>query len=162
MAMMFTLATYAREWLRDKAHFVAPCDMEDQAARRAAAEAAEEARRLAARAAGTPVTAETYAAWWSRYRAEQKLAQATIEAADPAAPKRLTGFRYFETRGDKAGDEDEEPEDEEEEEESEAGAVFRGAQEDSESDDDSDFDPSRELGSDDEEEFLEQYQRSRG
>jgi hypothetical protein len=161
MAMMFTLATYAREWLRDKAHFVAPCDMEDQAARRAAAEAAEEARRLAARAAGTPVTAETYAAWWSRYSAEQKLAQATIEAADPAAPKRLTGFRYFETRGDKAGDEDEEPEDEEEDE-GEAGAVFRGSQEDSESDDVSDFDPSRVLGSDDEEEFLEQYQRSRG
>ena len=139
MAMMFTLATSAREWLRDKAHYTAAGDVEDQAARRAAAEAEEEARRLAVRLAGTPVTAETYAAWWARFSAERQLEEASLEAAaDPDKGKRLSGKRYFETRGDKALEEEDEEEDEGDEVED---AIVAGDQGDSDDSDDSDFDP---------------------
>ena len=78
MAMIFTLSTAAREWLREKAAADAPPSEEALAAARAAAEYAEEARREAERAAGTPVTAETYAAWWARFSAE------TAAVLDPA------------------------------------------------------------------------------
>ena len=137
MAMMFTLATFAREWLRDKAHYTAAGDVEDAAARRAAAEAEEEARRMAIRLAGTPVTAETYAAWWATFSAERQLEMASLEAAtDPDKAKRLTGKRYFETRGDKAGEEDEE-DDEEGDEAEDAALQGEGYTDDS----DEDFDP---------------------
>jgi hypothetical protein len=134
MAMMFTLATFAREWLRDKAHYTAAGDVEDAAARRAAAEAEEEARRMAVRLAGTPVTAETYAAWWATFSAERQLEMASLEAAtDPDKAKRLTGRRYFETRGDKAGEEDEEEEEE--------GDEIEDARIDDSDESDEDFDP---------------------
>ena len=71
MAMVFTLSTFAREWLREKAHIEAPQDEAALADARRREEEAEEARREAARAAGTPVTPETYAAWWERFSAEQ-------------------------------------------------------------------------------------------
>ena len=136
MAMMFTLATFAREWLRDKAHYTAAGDVEDAAARRAAAEAEEEARRMAIRLAGTPVTAETYAAWWATFSAERQMEMASLEAAtDPDKAKRLTGRRYFETRGDKAGEEDEEEGEEGDEVED---AALQGEGSD---DSDEDFDP---------------------
>lgn len=70
MAQLFTLSTFAREWLREKAHIEAPLDEAAQRAARLRAEEAEEARREAERAAGTPVTPETYAEWWRRFSAE--------------------------------------------------------------------------------------------
>ncbi len=73
MAMVFTLSTFAREWLREKAQIEEPLDEAALAEARRREEDAEEARREAARAAGTPVTAETYAAWWERFSAEQGL-----------------------------------------------------------------------------------------
>ena len=63
----------AREGLREKAQIEEPLDEAAIAEARRREEEAEEARREAARAAGTPVTAETYAAWWERFSAEQGL-----------------------------------------------------------------------------------------
>ena len=132
MAMLFTLATSAREWLRGKAHFVSPCDQVDPAVAKAQAEEEEEARKAAARLAGTPVTPESYAAWWARFQAEvvpQQELQADAERA-----RRLTGRRFFELRAEKGRGEGDE-----EEEELEEGSDEE--EQEQEQNDDEDFDP---------------------
>ena len=148
MAMVFTLSTFAREWLREKAKIEEPVDEAEIAAARRREEEAEEARREAERAAGTPVTAETYAAWWERFSAETGASGADAAAGGDKGKPRLTGRRYFETRGEAAEGEadgsDEEVEEGEEEEE----------------DDDNEWNPDDLGSSDDDEdtaELLQQY-----
>ncbi len=75
MAMIFTLSSFSREWLREKAHIEAPPDELALALAKARREEAEEARREAERAAGTPVTEESYNAWWERFSAETAVAE---------------------------------------------------------------------------------------
>ena len=152
MAMVFTLSTFAREWLREKAKIEEPLDEAAIVAARLREEEAEEARREAERAAGTPVTAETYAAWWERFSAEMA---ASSGASDPSAADkakgRLTGRRYFETRGEAVEEEAEgEASDEGEEEEGD---------DDDEDDDEEEWDPDALGSSDDDEdtELLEKY-----
>ena len=112
-AVLFTLYQSAREWLREKAHFVSPLDADEASQKKAAAEAAEEARRLAARAAGTPVNSQTYAVWLARFLAET----APKAEAEGEKAKRLTGKRWFEQRreGDGEGEAEGEEVDEAEE-----------------------------------------------
>jgi hypothetical protein len=144
MAMLFTLSTSAREWLREKANIEAPLDEAAQAAERARLEYEEEARREAERAAGTPVTPESYAEWWARFSAETAGSGADAAGSAPAAgdkPKRLTGRRYFETRGEAAAAAEDEAEGEvppEEEEDSEEGS---NDDEDEDEEDDDEWDP---------------------
>ena len=152
MAMVFTLSTFAREWLREKAKIEEPLDEAAIVAARLREEEAEEARREAERAAGTPVTAETYAAWWERFSAETGGGAGADAAAGEKAKGRLTGRRYFETRGEAAEGEDEG---------SEASASDEEGDEDEDDDDDDDgeWNPD-DLGSSDDEdtaEMLQQY-----
>jgi hypothetical protein len=164
MAMIFTLSSFSREWLREKAHIEAPPDELALALAKARREEAEEARREAERAAGTPVTEESYNAWWERFSAETAVAEVAqcvarcalrccavcalihlalhsyfahactpltrhcVRARRVDKGKRLTGRRFFETRGEAAAasedeaegelplEEEEDEEDEEEEE----------------------------------------------
>jgi len=106
MAHIFSLHSAAREWLRQRAHFVGSGDLQDAAARRAAEAEAREARVLAARAAGTAVTRESYEAWAARFAAET--APAVLSEAEVEKTKRLTGKRWFELRKEKGGEEGEE------------------------------------------------------
>ena len=150
MAMVFTLSTFAREWLREKAKIEEPLDEAALAEARRREEEAEEARREAERAAGTPVTAETYAAWWERFSAETAGGAGAEAAAGDKAKGRLTGKRYFETRGEAA---------EGEADGSEASDSGEEGEEGEEGDDD-EWNPD-DLGSDDDDEetaeMLQQY-----
>jgi hypothetical protein len=119
-----------------------------QAAERARLEYEEEARREAERAAGTPVTPESYAAWWARFSAETGGGGADVAAAPSGAhaagdkPKRLTGRRFFETRGEAAAASEDEAEGEvPPEEEEEEGGSEGGSDEEDEEDDDDEWDP---------------------
>lgn len=152
MAMVFTLSTFAREWLREKAKIEEPLDEAAEAEARRREEEAEEARREAERAAGTPVTAETYAAWWERFSAETGgvagAEAAAAAAGDKSAKARLTGRRYFETRGEAAEGEAD-------------GSEASGEEvEEAKEDDDDEWNP-EDLGSDDDDEetaeMLQQY-----
>lgn len=154
MAMVFTLSTFAREWLREKAKIEEPLDEAAIVAARLREEEAEEARREAERAAGTPVTAETYAAWWERFSAESA---ASLGASDPSAADKakgkLTGRRYFETRGEAV-------EEEVEGEASDEGEEGEEVDDGDEDDDEEEWDPDALGSSDDDEdtaELLEQY-----
>ena len=101
MAMVFTLSTAAREWLRQRAHLELPADEDAVAEAARRAEEAAEAAREAERAAGTPVTAETYAAWWAAFSAEHAVAEVAVTAS-----KRMTGKSYFDSlRAEAAADE---------------------------------------------------------
>ena len=77
MAMIFTLASWAKEWLRAK---VRPGEGDgpvlDAAALAAAAVEAEEKRLAEMRAAGTPVTKAAFNAWAVEFEAELALAKA--------------------------------------------------------------------------------------
>jgi len=109
MPMIFELVTEAREWLREKAEKgggegggggVAWMDPEEKARREDLQKALEEEARVkAARAAGTPVTPESYAEWMARFLAEEGegLEGAAAAAAATAAEKsdRLTGKLWF-------------------------------------------------------------------
>jgi hypothetical protein len=145
MAMVFTLSTFAREWLREKASVDAPPDELELAAARARAEEAEEARREAERAAGTPVTPETFNAWWERFSAEQRAAGGAVVEVEKS--KRPTGRRFFETRGEAAlGGSEDEAEGEPPAEEGEEGASDGSSDDDEEDeedeeDDDDEWDP---------------------
>jgi hypothetical protein len=153
MAMVFTLSTFAREWLREKAKIEEPLDEAALAEARRREEEAEEARREAERAAGTPVTAETYAAWWERFSAETAGGAGAEAAAGDKAKGRLTGKRYFETRGEAA---------EGEADGSEASASDDGEEEEEEEDDE--WNPDDLGSSDDDEataEMLQQYLNKR-
>jgi hypothetical protein len=150
MAHIFTLHASAREWLRERAHFVGSGDIETEAARRSAEEAAREERVLAARAAGTPVTKESYEAWAARFAAEtapKGPSEAELEKA-----KRLTGKRWFEARKDKGGDDDGgEDEEVEEAEVDEFDEAAEEEEEEEEEEDDDDYE--------DEDAVLEKLQK---
>lgn len=99
MAMMFTLATAAKEWLREHANLEVG-EVEDPAAAAKRMAAEEERQAKARRAAGTPVTKESFEDWRTRFDAERALARALApDAADRAdRAKRMTGREYFEKR----------------------------------------------------------------
>lgn len=99
MAMMFTLANAAKDWLREHANLDVG-EMEDDAARKKKELAEEERLAKARRAAGIEVTKETFEDWHTRFEAERALAKALApDAAERAErAKRMTGRAYFEKR----------------------------------------------------------------
>mmetsp|Transcript_13868 Transcript_13868/g.29929 ORF Transcript_13868/g.29929 Transcript_13868/m.29929 type:complete len:259 (+) Transcript_13868:285-1061(+) len=94
MAMIFTLVTAAREWLRNIAGSGAGAVDPELERRRQADE--EEAKRAAARAHGTPVTIDSFNAWKAKYDAERAAARALLEAAkEKEGAARLSGKAWF-------------------------------------------------------------------
>lgn len=96
MAMIYTLAEAAKEWLLEKANVVVEEEVDPVVAKARAEE--EEIKRLEeARRLGTPVTPENFKAWKERFDAERALQRAM--APDLLATKekenRLTGRQYF-------------------------------------------------------------------
>mmetsp|Transcript_19868 Transcript_19868/g.64646 ORF Transcript_19868/g.64646 Transcript_19868/m.64646 type:complete len:278 (-) Transcript_19868:63-896(-) len=118
MAMIFDLATAAKEWLRshvrDEMGATGP---EDPAKKAREEEEAEEARRAELRRLGTAVTPETYAEWFEKHKAERALERAKLKAAEAAAAAaagatsaaagggkgKMSGRMYFEQGAGKAG-----------------------------------------------------------
>ncbi|CAI5537604.1 unnamed protein product [Closterium sp. Naga37s-1] len=108
MAMMYTLATSAKEWLREKYGGV---EEEEE----------EEVKEEVIEPHGLPVTVETFTEWRDRFEAEIALEKAKLlsDAALAASKeKRLTGRQWFVQKASKGivVDEEEEAEEEEEEE----------------------------------------------
>mmetsp|Transcript_1962 Transcript_1962/g.3967 ORF Transcript_1962/g.3967 Transcript_1962/m.3967 type:complete len:275 (-) Transcript_1962:392-1216(-) len=99
MAMMYTLAQSAKEQLRaivcgevDNSNTV----NEDG---KTAAQEEEERRKEAARKAGTPVTKETWTAWFERFQAERLLEKAKLSTTtDIRKQSRPSGRNFFEHR----------------------------------------------------------------
>mmetsp|Transcript_16213 Transcript_16213/g.19456 ORF Transcript_16213/g.19456 Transcript_16213/m.19456 type:complete len:259 (-) Transcript_16213:147-923(-) len=110
MAMIFTLVTFAKEWFIELVN--GPVEEEgeiDENDSAAAREEAEQKKFEAQRAQGTPVTAETWQAWFTRFAAEMALEKAKNQAA-VALQKRTkpTGRELFEkgTAGTFEGEDD--------------------------------------------------------
>ena len=97
MAMIFDLATEAKEWMRGRAGVVDAVEETPEMLQRRLEEEAEE-RLEAMRAVGTPVTVESFNAWVARFEAETGAAVSASAAARERA-SRLTGRRYFEEKG---------------------------------------------------------------
>ncbi|CAI5492098.1 unnamed protein product [Closterium sp. Naga37s-1] len=107
MAMMYTLATSAKEWLREK--YVGVEEEEE-----------EEEKEEVIEPHGLPVTVETFTEWRDRFEAEIALEKAKLlsDAALAASKeKRLTGRQWFVQKASKGIVVDEEEAEEEEEEE---------------------------------------------
>ena len=130
MAMIFDLATEAKEWMRGRAGVVDAVEETPEMLQRRLEEEAEE-RLKAMRAVGAPVTVESFNEWVTRFEAETGTAASAASAARERA-NRMTGRRYFEEKGgveeeaedeSEAAFEDGEPEDESEEDESEDGGT---------------------------------------
>ena len=130
MAMIFDLATEAKEWMRGRAGVVDAVEETPEMFQRRLEEEAEE-RLKAMRAVGAPVTVESFNEWVTRFEAETGTAASAASAARERA-NRMTGRRYFEEKGgveeeaedeSEAAFEDGEPEDESEEDESEDGGT---------------------------------------
>jgi hypothetical protein len=88
-AMVYNMVTAAQEWLGARIAAArngggAGGD-DDPVAARKRAEAEEEARRLAARAHGTPVTRESFAAWQKSFEAEMAKKRAAAAGAGQGA-----------------------------------------------------------------------------
>lgn len=81
MAMVFTLANAAKDWLRERLSYVATFERETDEARAKREEDEEDRRREELRRLGTPVTPETYARWFGTVQAEQALERAKLLAA---------------------------------------------------------------------------------
>ena len=114
MPMIFELVMEARLWLREKAEGLggggggggaAWMDPEEKARREALQRALEEEQRVkAARAAGTPVTPESYATWMAGFLAETGEADGPKGAEAPAEKSdRLSGKLWFRQNGNNAG-----------------------------------------------------------
>mmetsp|Transcript_26034 Transcript_26034/g.43628 ORF Transcript_26034/g.43628 Transcript_26034/m.43628 type:complete len:211 (-) Transcript_26034:384-1016(-) len=99
MSMMFTLAQSAKEMLRAIVCGEADTSGVVNEDGKTAAQEAEERRKEAARKAGTPVTKETWAAWFDRFNAEGLLAKAKLSiGAEIAKKSRPSGRMFFENR----------------------------------------------------------------
>ncbi|KXZ44637.1 hypothetical protein GPECTOR_64g131 [Gonium pectorale] len=94
MAMIYTLIGAAKEWIQGR---VNSGPAEDPELERRKAEEAAERKRAEARAHGTPVTVEAFAAWKARYDAEVAAAKAKAAESlkDDDKAKRLTGRAWF-------------------------------------------------------------------
>jgi len=114
MSMMFSLAQSAKELLRA---IVCGTDdnMEEEAAQKLSKkEEAELAHKRALREQGTPVTAESWNAWFDRFSAEIALEKAKMATNIEISKKnRMSGKAYFENKylNQEGGDEDELEED---------------------------------------------------
>jgi hypothetical protein len=97
MAMIFDLATEAKEWMRGRAGVVDAVEETPEMLQRRLEEEAEE-RLKAMRAVGTPVTVESFNAWVARFEAETGVAASAAAAARERASL-MTGRRYFEEKG---------------------------------------------------------------
>mmetsp|Transcript_8091 Transcript_8091/g.23206 ORF Transcript_8091/g.23206 Transcript_8091/m.23206 type:complete len:245 (-) Transcript_8091:178-912(-) len=96
MAMIYTLAEYAKEWLRDRSNIEVVEEIDPEEAKARALE--EEQKRIAEqRALGTPVTPENFKVWREKFDAERALARAMDPNLISAKEKenRLTGKQYF-------------------------------------------------------------------
>jgi hypothetical protein len=163
MAMVYQVVTAAQEWLAARLQQRAGPDPE---AERRREEAEEEARHAALRAHGTPVTAESFAAWRKRFEAEAAAAAAAGDGkggggGGDGREGRLTGKAWFLKQvaaGEVvSGSEEEEGEEGDYEPEEEDEARARAAEVgDDEDGDDSDYEESSE-GEDDDDEMLESY-----
>eukprot|EP00898_Chlorokybus_atmophyticus_P004040 jgi/Chlat1/4637/Chrsp3S05595 len=111
MAMVFSLVSLAKDWLREKFN-PERLDEVDAAARAAELEAQklEEARRH-----GTQVTPETFASWSTRFEAEAALERAKLATGSAVKGKVTTGRKWFETNKGAALAGEEELDDDEEE-----------------------------------------------
>ncbi|XP_048594436.1 RWD domain-containing protein 1 isoform X1 [Brassica napus] len=131
MAMMYTLASSAKDWLSE--HY-GQDDGDDYAEE----EAAKEDEVIVPH--GEPVTLETFVAWRERYEAELALERAKLmpeSALTAPKEKKLTGRQWFES--------------------GKARGTVVTADQESEDEDDEDIDFEDEDFEDDEEDMLEHY-----
>lgn len=97
MAMMYTLVTSAKEWLRERYNQGLGSDAD--------AESDEEIKDEVIEPHGEAVTVETFLAWREMYEAEQALERAKLipeSALIASKEKRLTGRAWFESGAGKA------------------------------------------------------------
>jgi len=96
MAMIYTLAEAAKEWLREKAHVEVVEEIDPAELKQRAVEE-EEKRRAEARRIGTAVTPESFKAWKEKFDAVKALERARdpdlMVKQDRA--KQMTGKQYF-------------------------------------------------------------------
>ncbi|KAK9804167.1 hypothetical protein WJX73_007930 [Symbiochloris irregularis] len=145
MGMIYAMVSAAQEWIRDLAHAQAgPQELDPAAAKRQAAE--EEEKTLAEiRAHGTPVTADTFAAWKARWDTEAALSEAKLEADAAIRASGPTGKQWF-VQQEAAGAQAEELEENDEGEDSDT--EFRPEEDEEEEE---------EFDDDDEDDMLETY-----
>uniref|UniRef100_A0A383VH30 RWD domain-containing protein n=1 Tax=Tetradesmus obliquus TaxID=3088 RepID=A0A383VH30_TETOB len=163
MAMIYNLVTAAQEWLAARlAAGPAGSGLDPEAEERRKRDEAE-AARAAARAHGTPVTAELFEAWRKKFEAEQALAKVQLgegskAAADGAAAGRMSGKAWFlaQMAAGKVVSESSEEEDGEEDGEEDA---YEGDGEEELLDDDEDEDIDYE--DDDDDGLLDEYLASK-
>lgn len=150
MAMIYTLIGAAKEWIQGR---VSSGPAEDpEVARRKELEEAER-KRAEARAHGTPVTPEAFAAWKAKFDAEAAALKAKAAEAGKGDEKaqRLTGKAWFvrqaaagaEVGDDEAGALSEDDEEDFEAEDAGAAAVEEDGEEE---DDDIDYDDDDDEG----------------
>lgn len=111
MAMIYTLITFAQEWLNEFSARSAEPVYDPEIERKRALEA-EEARIAELRRHGTPVTPETFEAWRRKFEQESALDQLKIGEVQVAGPGRMTGRQWFQ-QGDGLNAAEEEEEEEE-------------------------------------------------
>eukprot|EP00250_Pteridium_aquilinum_P008470 c17975_g1_i1 orf=440-1198(-) len=133
MAMMYTLVTSAKEWLRERYNK----DLESEED----GESDEETKDEVIEPHGEAVTVETFLAWRERFEAEQALERARLlpdAALIASKEKRLSGRAWFESG---------------------AGKVVKAAVEwvDEQDDEELDFEEDFDDGDIDEEDMLEHY-----
>ncbi|KAG2422333.1 hypothetical protein HYH02_015451 [Chlamydomonas schloesseri] len=94
MAMIYTLIGAAKEWIQGRVNSGPAVDPDLE---RKKAEEAAEKKRAEARAHGTPVTPEAFAAWKAKFDAEMAAAKArALEGLkDDDRAKRLSGKAWF-------------------------------------------------------------------
>lgn len=94
MAMIYTLIGAAKEWLQERAGSGPSVDPEAQ---RKKEQDEMERKRAEARAHGTAVTQENFAAWKAKFDAEQAALKAKLVEAgkDDDKARRLTGKQFF-------------------------------------------------------------------
>lgn len=163
MAMIYNLVTAAQEWLAARlAAGPAGSGLDPEAEERRKRDEAE-AARAAARAHGTPVTAELFEAWRKKFEADQALAKVQLgegskAAADGAAAGRMSGKAWFlaQMAAGKVVSESSEEEDGEEDGEEDA---YKGDGEEELLDDDEDEDIDYE--DDDDDGLLDEYLASK-
>lgn len=161
--MIYNLVTAAQEWLAARVAAGPAAAGIDPDAEEKRRREEEEAARTAARAHGTPVTAQAFLAWKATYDAERK--KAAVAAAGggvkgvDAREGRITGKQWFMQqlaagKGESSGSEVGEDE----------GDFDEGLEEGDEDEDEEDFDYEEgdEDEDDDEDDMLEEYLATKG
>ena len=96
MAMIYTLAEAAKEWLRDKAHVEVVEEVDPEELKQRAIEE-EEKRKAEERRLGTPCTPESFQAWKEKFDAIKALERAKEPdlVTKQEKDKKMTGKQYF-------------------------------------------------------------------